>query len=248
MGLRILIVMSMTLLFSPCVQAQTAADADFDGNGVVGFGDFLLFAQAYNTTQSAYDIDGSGKVDFGDFLIFASFYGQKAPSRVFWTDWTTLVSDSEVSGTMTIDSTTVDVTFNGAYQYAQISGGTNYWNPSAPYISSDVENAPSDPDIIQLFVGGSATITFSQPVRDPILALVSWNGNVVDFGVPIEILSFGNGYWGSGTPILNDTGTGFTGSGEVHGVIRLPGSYSSITFTHTSESWHGFTVGAFGLP
>lgn len=37
------------------------------------------------------------------------------------------------------------------------------------------------------------------------------------------------------------------GSGEVHGVIRLPGTYTSISFTHTSENWHGFTVGVAGL-
>jgi hypothetical protein len=70
---------------------------------------------------------------------------------------------------------------------------------------------------------------------DPYIGLVSWNGNTVDFGVPIVIDSFGPGYWGSGTPILNGTSTGFFGSGEVHGVIRLPGSFDSITFSHTSE-------------
>jgi hypothetical protein len=99
-----------------------------------------------------------------------------------------------------------------------------------------------------LGTGGSKTITFSQVIQDPILALVSWNGNTVDFGVPIEILSYGTGYWGSGTPILNASGTGFYGSGEVHGVIRLPGNYSSIAFTDTSEYWHGFTVGVTSLP
>lgn len=75
---------------------------------------------------------------------------------------------------------------------------------------------------------------------------MSWNGNTVDFGVPIEVLSYGSGYWGNGTPVLNPTSTGFFGNGEVHGVIRLPGTYSSVTFTHTTENWHGFTVGAIG--
>jgi len=97
---------------------------------------------------------------------------------------------------------------------------------------------------IGLDEAGTVTITFSQAVQDPLLALVSWNGNTVDFGVPINILSYGAGYWGNGVPVLNSTGTGFFGSGEVHGVIELPGLYDSITFTHTSEGWHGFTVGA----
>jgi hypothetical protein len=33
----------------------------------------------------------------------------------------------------------------------------------------------------------------------------------------------------------------------VHGVVRLPGTFNSISFTHTSENWHGFTVGVLAL-
>lgn len=166
---------------------------------------------------------------------------------VSWTDWTSTTS-ATVSGTLTVGSSAVGVTFSGPYFFAQTSGGTNYWNPAAPYISAAVDNAPPASDIIALDTGGLKTITFSQPVQDPLLALVSWNSNTVDFGVPIDILSFGCGFFGCGTPILNGTGTGFFGSGEVHGTIRLPGVYSSITFTDSSEFWHGLTVGAMGLP
>lgn len=164
----------------------------------------------------------------------------------FWTDWTTQ-APSQVTGTLQVGSDSVGVTFSGVYSFAQTAGGTNYWNPASPYISSTVDNAPPASDIIALNTGGTGTITFSAPVKDPLIALVSWNGNVVDFGVPIEILSFGQGFWGNGTPVLNADGDGFTGVGEVHGVIRLPGTYSSISFTHTSEFWHGFTVGVLGL-
>lgn len=167
---------------------------------------------------------------------------------IYWTDWTSVTTAaSGVLGTLNVGASTVNVAFSGAYAFAQTSGGTNYWSPDAPYLSSTVSNAPPASDIIALSAGGSKTITFSAPVQDPLVALVSWNGNTVDFGVPIEILSFGAGYWGNGTPILNAGGTGFFGSGEVHGVIRLPGSHSSITFTDTSENWHGLTVGVVGL-
>jgi hypothetical protein len=30
-------------------------------------------------------------------------------------------------------------------------------------------------------------------------------------------------------------------------VIRLPGTFTSIAFTDTSENWHGFTVGVAAL-
>jgi len=140
--------------------------------------------------------------------------------------------------------------FTGDYSFAQINGnGFNYWNnPSTPYISATVPNAPPNSDIIALNNGGSKTITFSQAVENPVIGLVSWNGNTVDFGVPIKILSYGTGYWGYGIPELNGTGTGFYGNGEVHGVIELPGSFTSITFTDTSENWHGLTVGAAPVP
>lgn len=166
---------------------------------------------------------------------------------VYWTDWTSETSASPgVIGTLDPGSGAINVAFSGVYSFAQTSGGTNYWNPSTPYISTVVGNAPPASDIIALSTGGTVNITFSQAVLDPLIALVSWNFNTVDFGVPIEILSYGAGFFGSGTPILNGDGDGFYGNGEVHGVIRLPGTYSAISFTHTSENWHGFTVGVVG--
>lgn len=174
--------------------------------------------------------------------------GTAGAATVSWTDWTGVtVTAPGVVGTLDVSGTAVGVNFSGAYSFAQTTGGTNYWSPTAPYISGAVSNAPPAADIIALNTGGTATITFSQAVTDPLIALASWNGNTVDFGVPIEILSFGAGYWGNGTPLLNAGGTGFSGSGEVHGVIRLPGTYSSISFTHTSENWHGLTVGVTGI-
>ncbi|BCS34781.1 hypothetical protein TBR22_A40070 [Luteitalea sp. TBR-22] len=151
-------------------------------------------------------------------------------------------------GTMNVDGTAVGVTFTGPLNFLTTGPGTNYWNPSAPYLSPTVDNAPPASDIVSLNRGGTKTIAFSRPVKNPLIALVSWNGNTVDFGVPIEVLSFGAGFYGNGTPILNPGGTGFFGNGEVHGVIRLPGTFSQITFTDSTEGWHGFTVGVQELP
>ena len=178
-------------------------------------------------------------------LAFVLVFAAAAHADAVWTNWTT-AGVGTVSGTIG----TVGVTFTGDYSFAQINGnGFNYWNnPSTPYISATVPNAPPNSDIIALNNGGSKTITFSQAVENPVIGLVSWNGNTVDFGVPIKILSYGTGYWGYGIPELNGTGTGFYGNGEVHGVIELPGSFTSITFTDTSENWHGLTVGAAPVP
>lgn len=180
-------------------------------------------------------------------LALASVSAHADP--IAWTDWTS-TGASVVMGSLSVDSSSVDVTFSGGYSFAQLGTGINYWTEAspAPYTASAlVDNAPTASELIALNAGGSVTITFSQAVHDPLIGLVSWNDNTVDFGVPIEILSYGRGYWGNGTPILNGDGDGFYGSGEVHGVIRLAGDYTSITFTHTGENWHGLTVGVVGL-
>jgi hypothetical protein len=169
-----------------------------------------------------------------------------AAAPVFWTDWTS-ASAGSASGTLTVGPDSVGVTHTGGWLFVQTAGGTNYWSPDSPYLSPAVDNAPPAADIIALSGGGTITVTFSAPVTDPLIALVSWNGNVVDFGEPIEFLSSGCGFWGCGSFIPNAEGDGFTGAGELHGVIRLPGPHTSISFTHTSESWHGYTVGVAGL-
>ena len=54
---------------------------DFDGDGTVGFGDFLLFAAVFGRSQgdagydARYDLDGNGVIGFSDFLIFAGAFG-----------------------------------------------------------------------------------------------------------------------------------------------------------------------------
>jgi hypothetical protein len=184
----------------------------------------------------------------GGCLLAASVAAPASAATVYWTDWTSAsAAAGTVSGTLSAGSDTVSVGYSGGYGFAQTSGGTNYWTPASTFQSATVSNAPPAADIIALSTGGTATVTFSQAVVDPLLALVSWNSNTVEFGAPIEFLSYGVGPYGSGTPILNAAGTGFFGSGEVHGVLRVIGTYTSISFTHTSEYWHGFTVGIVGV-
>ena len=55
------------------------ARADFDGNGEIDFGDFIAFAQAFDSDNPTFDLDGSGLVDFADFLEFARNFGKSVP-------------------------------------------------------------------------------------------------------------------------------------------------------------------------
>ena len=55
---------------------------DFDGDGTVGFSDFLQFAAQFGLSQgdtgydARFDLDGDDAVGFSDFLIFAGSFGQ----------------------------------------------------------------------------------------------------------------------------------------------------------------------------
>ena len=68
------------------VYAQTAADADFDGDGVVGVEDFLLFVARFGSSQgdgryeAKYDLDGDGTIGVSDYLAFVNLIGQTVTS------------------------------------------------------------------------------------------------------------------------------------------------------------------------
>ena len=166
---------------------------------------------------------------------------------VSWTDWVSSESSSAI-GQIIVGSTVVGVSYanDAPSAFVQTGTGIDYWTGAA-YTNGTADNAPTSSELIALGNGGTVTIDFTEAIEDPFIAMNSWNSNVVDFGVPISIDSFGHGYWGTGTAVLNDSGTGFTGAGEFHGVIALSGSFDSVTFSHTSEYWHGFTVGVAGL-
>ena len=71
------------LLLSPAeVASRPVTSPDFDGDGSVGFGDFVQFAAAFGSSTGKFDLDGDGVVGFGDFVIFAGLFGKPAPVTV----------------------------------------------------------------------------------------------------------------------------------------------------------------------
>ena len=67
------------------ISFNASSSPDFDGDGTVGFSDFLQFAGQYGARQgdgqyeSRFDLDGDGAISFSDFLAFASSYGTQVP-------------------------------------------------------------------------------------------------------------------------------------------------------------------------
>lgn len=182
-------------------------------------------------------------------LTVLSLSAPATATQVYWTDWIASPNLTSATGEIQLAGETVNVgyTATGNHAFVQTGAGANYWT-GTPYTQGTVENAPPAAELIALNTAGEVSIVFSKPVVDPYIAVVSWNSNTVEFGQPISFDSFGAGFWGNGTPIINSTGTGFFGNGEVHGVISLKGTYQSLSFTHTSENWHGFTVGVSAVP
>ncbi len=187
--------------------------------------------------------------------LFSSLFVSSAfAAPISWTDWQTS-SSTTAGGQLLVGSSLVDVTLSSTspLHFVQTGSGINYFsghssNPSGTaYTNGVVDNAPTASEMIALNAGGTITLTFSEAIQDIFIAVVSANGNSMDFGTAINIDSYGRGYWGAGTPLLNGTGTGFYGAGEVHGVIQAEGSFTTLSFTHTTENWHGFTLGVASL-
>ena len=62
--------------------APSVPNPDFDGDGTVGFGDFLLSAATFGQSHgeagydARFDLDGNGAIGFSDFLFFARAFGK----------------------------------------------------------------------------------------------------------------------------------------------------------------------------
>ena len=64
------------------VRVSDSTRADFDGDGAVGFSDFLQFAGKFGVSKGEagydvrFDLDGDGTIGFSDFVIFAGRFGK----------------------------------------------------------------------------------------------------------------------------------------------------------------------------
>lgn len=166
-----------------------------------------------------------------------------APS---WIDWS-----SPSAGTLTIGSTVVGVTLTGSTPASLVNGDYYYYNASTGGTAPGGTYgglAPSD--MLQVNYGSTFTLTFSQAITNPYVALVSVGQPNLPisytFNGAINSLSAaGNNYWGTGSGSFG--GSTFTGL-EYNGVLQLNGNYQSLTITTAAdEYWHGFNVGTAAL-
>jgi hypothetical protein len=128
------------------------------------------------------------------------------------------------------------------------STGADYWAFPSTYTGGIVSNAPDslNHDLISFAEGDAVTdtITFSSPVLNPILAIVSLNGANLSFSAPVTVIASGQGSFGGGSLFVTTPNTLLQDTSEGNGIVELAGTFNSFTFTHTApEFWAGFTIG-----
>lgn len=183
------------------------------------------------------------------FILTALVFFAAQPAfaaTVDWTDWTSAIGG--IAGSATGTAGTTGVAYSGEVLGAVLSG-SGYWAPDSTYTSASVNNGPSIPgDMIQLTggYGVTDTITFSNPVVDPVMAIVSLGQygypTEFDFNAPFTILSSGPNCCRGNGP-FSQAGNTLYGQ-EGNGVIQFTGTYTAISWTNpVYEYWYGFTVG-----
>lgn len=230
----------LVMMAASCTESPTAA---------------TMTAFSSNAASVTNDSDGDGVSDALDVE-------PNLTNRYSYVDWTSANPGAgTASGTITLPGgATIGVQLRvlnpngtaGSFLFAH-TNGTGYWFPNTPYVSGYVLNPPPPTDIIGLTGGttSSYVITFSEPVQDPVMDILSLGSGsddaVYDFDRPFQILSQGRGYWGGGPSDLQILpGEQLRGT-EGHGAIRFIGSFSTFSWSAPNgEHWHGFTLAIRG--
>ena len=166
-----------------------------------------------------------------------------ATAAITWSDLTT-VGPATVAGT--VGGTTVVYTGDVVVPTSVNGSGSNYWTPFPT--ADGPGTGPQATDIIATSAAGVKTITFGTAVTDIYLALNSWNGQVATFSDPFTVYAEGCGFWGCGTAGVSNGNLTVSGNGELHGILKFTGTFTSLTYTdQNDEYWHGIQIGIGGL-
>lgn len=184
---------------------------------------------------------------------FCLFMSQNSMAGVInWVDWQS-ATPGHVSGTGTSQGETIGIEYAGIWNFVQTGSGTDYFNPDTYSNNAVIDNRPPAAEMISITGGSNAlthTVTFSQAVVNPIMAIVSLGQPSITvtyefIDETFNILSSGTGFWGGAEPdsLFQLTPSILTGI-EGHGAIQFTGSYTEISWNvPTFENWHGFTFG-----
>jgi len=162
---------------------------------------------------------------------------------------------------------TVNGTLNGvAVTYSgQVAASTQVGNTGPQYWTEYGHDLPYTPitgtlptrtDIVTLSDAGIHTITFAQPVLNPVMLICSLGQPglpvTYSFNQNATVLNYGWSYWNQITGNLGslaNSGSTVVVGREGAGVIGFSGWVSSITWTtDVPEYWHGITLAVVPEP
>ena len=166
-----------------------------------------------------------------------------------WASWSgPVIGNTTGSATATFATAGVTASYTGELQ--QFVANYPSYTPGGTFSGGTIGNAPPSANGILRIIGGpntrTDTITFSQAVLNPVLAIWSLGqpglNAQFDFNQAFTIQSGGpNAEYGGAT--ITAVGNNVFGS-EGNGVIQFSGSISAISWTNpVAENWYGFTVG-----
>jgi PEP-CTERM motif len=171
-----------------------------------------------------------------------------AANATTWTVWSSGTTDN-VNGTATGAMGGITVNYSGENQCLNCFASD--WSPSTTWEGGPVNSAPPDNSGIRLFgsFGATDTLSFSAPVTNPVLAIVSLGQGRITASFnftpsePFVLLGGGpSSTWGG--QALTSVGDVVYGA-EGNGLVMFTGTYSSITWTNpTFENYYAVTVGS----
>jgi hypothetical protein len=175
-------------------------------------------------------------------------------NTIDWVTWNpTTFTIGNPSGGAESGTTTSGVTVSYSGELDYFYSGYPTYSPSSTFSGGTVGNAPPG-GIIQLVGGhnGVNTITFSQAVVDPVMAIWSLGqgGGPASFvftsSEPFSIQSGGPSLeYGGGS--ITQSGNTVNGT-EGNGTIQFTGTYTQLSWTNPeAEYWYGFTAGITGV-
>lgn len=191
-------------------------------------------------------------------LLLALLLTLSAPmkaSTITWTTWTAATGGNPGIATGTIGA--VGVTYAGQVTYFF----TDYpsWKPTSTYAGGTVANAPSPDNIVGLTGGAgtaAATVTFSHPVVDPVMAIWSLGAPglraefVFTSTEPFSVEAGGPSaeYGGSSIYTGGTCPANAVCGAEGNGTIEFNGTFTTLTWTNPNyENWYGFDLGIAGV-
>jgi hypothetical protein len=157
-------------------------------------------------------------------------------TTVEWTNWTMGTNNFPSSLTVgVLPVTGTSVSYFGSAVFRQTSGGTDYWSPTTPYISTQVSNAP--PAAFAVGVGDfgiGQSVSLNVPTSGLVMALTGLGSATTAtewvFDTPFTILSSGPGFFGGAGTLTQLPGNVLRGD-EGSGVILFSGTVSVVSWT-----------------